>query len=90
MRSVVFLYTQASVTKLNQKLVGLNGLEYTSRNAYMFLAIRPFQIFNFSFNEAQGVARAWHLQAEATKLKGKFGGLKWTRTIDLPLIRRTL
>ena len=27
MRSVVFLYTQASATKLNQKLVGLNGLE---------------------------------------------------------------
>ena len=36
---------------------------------------------DFSFNKAR---------AEATQLKGKFGGLKWTRTIDLPLIRRTL
>ena len=27
MRSVVFLYTQASVTKLKGKMVGLNGLE---------------------------------------------------------------
>ena len=46
-------------------MVGLNGLEYTSKTAYMPSAFKQF-------------------------LLRKNGGLKWTRTIDLPLIRRTL
>ena len=44
----------------------------------------------FAFNEESAAARAKALARRNDNVKTKNGGLKWTRTIDLPLIRRTL
>ena len=45
---------------------------------------------DFCFNKAVSEARTKVLASETNAVKIKIGGLKWTRTIDLPLIRRTL
>ena len=47
-------------------------------------------IFFFVFGEAVSAARTKVLASDTNEAINKIGGLKWTRTIDLPLIRRTL
>ena len=90
MRNDVFLYTQASATKLNQKLVGLNGLEpSTSRlsgGRSNLLSYKP--IFLIRFQPLLSKSRYHELQFGSESLS--LGGDNRDRPDDPLLAKQVL
>ena len=62
-------------------------------NYCLNIEVQTSIIYFSQFCFRQGVERSvvlLYTQANTTKYEAKFGGLKWTRTTDLTLIRRAL
>ena len=86
--SLVCLALLCSVFKVRFFLSFKLRIQYLSFYLNTEVYFRNFILF--SFNKAWSEARTQVLASEHNAVKRKNGGLKWTRTIDLPLIRRTL
>ena len=92
---MVLLYVSNPKHIFDEKILRISRLAYLPVPIKLVLQIaRPFLKFSFVFSfvlllvflcSFQGTMLSW-----AFFTVGKSGGLKWTRTIDLALIRRAL
>ena len=89
---VLLLYVSNPKHIFDEKILRIQDSLFACANKLVLQIARPFKKFSFVFSFVLLLVyyAVVKVQCSPPYRLGKSGGLKWTRTIDLALIRRAL